>query len=198
MTYLDMLNLSALRGANTARIPQFNNGKGLPAHRETDGSDWSPGDWLNAIVGELGETANVLKKVLRGDFSLEEMRPEIGKELADVVTYLDILGLQLKLPLALQQVDYSQLQEKPQSHLMMKLTYHVGQVAHFLLELEESHDENLPFLDQSMAWVLTYLNAVAIQSGVKLGEATMNKFNEVSVRVGSTIRLTPDTWLDIA
>ena len=44
------------------------------------------------MTGELGETANLLKKVRRGDFTLDEVRPELAKELADIQTYLDILA----------------------------------------------------------------------------------------------------------
>lgn len=119
------LNFDALRGANIARLPQFKNRKGEPAHSEPDGSDWKLSAWCNAVTGELGETANLIKKVERGDMTLDEARADLAKELADVQTYLDIL---------------------------------------------------------------------AFRCGVDLGRATVDKFNEVSVRVGSTIRLANDDW----
>ena len=126
MGYLtDGLTFNTLRGGNTARLPQFKNAKGEPAHSEPDGSDWSLNDWYTAVSGELGELGNVLKKVRRGDLSLDEARPELSKELADVVTYLDLL---------------------------------------------------------------------AKQCGVDLGEATIAKFNEVSERVGSNVRIGADDW----
>ncbi|WP_372394008.1 MazG-like family protein (plasmid) [Azospirillum sp. HJ39] len=121
----DGLTFNALRGANTARLPTFKNAQGQPAHSQPDGSDWSLNDWMTAVAGETGELANLLKKVRRGDLSLEEARPSIAKELADVVTYLDLL---------------------------------------------------------------------AMQCGVNLGQATIDKFNEVSARVGSPIRLKADDW----
>lgn len=43
-------------------------------------------------IGELGEAANVLKKVRRGDFTLDKARPKLTQEFADVVVYLDILA----------------------------------------------------------------------------------------------------------
>ena len=91
------LTFNALRGANTARLPQFKNKHGELAHSKKDGSDWSPAQWLQAVVDEL----------------------------ADVVIYLDILAMRL---------------------------------------------------------------------GVDLGAAVMDKFNRVSVRVGSTVRLDADDW----
>lgn len=82
--------LSDLRRANRARIPHFKNAKGEPAHKMPDGSDWCLGQWSNATLGELGEAANIVKKIERGDITLEEARPKLADELADVLTYLDI------------------------------------------------------------------------------------------------------------
>lgn len=121
----DGLTFNALRGANKARLPQFRNRKGEPAHSQPDGSDWALSAWCNAVTGELGEAANLIKKIERGDLTLDEARAELAKEFADVVTYLDIL---------------------------------------------------------------------AFRAGVDLGRVTMDKFNEVSRRVGSTVRLSVDDW----
>lgn len=93
------LLLSALRDANVSRLPQFKNSKGGPAHSEPDGSDWSPAQWLQAVIGELGEYANFRKKFERGDITEEEFLIEARKELADVVTYLDILAFRLGIDL---------------------------------------------------------------------------------------------------
>jgi NTP pyrophosphatase (non-canonical NTP hydrolase) len=119
------LDLAALREANKKRLPQFKNSKGEPAHSQPDGSDWALSTWCNAVLGELGEAANLIKKVERGDIALDDAREALGKELADVLTYLDIL---------------------------------------------------------------------AFRTGVDLGRETIAKFNAVSVRVGSTIRLSANDW----
>ena len=71
------LTFTTLRSANTTRIPQFKNRKGQPAHEKADGSDWKLSAWCNAICGELGEAANLVKKIERGDFSLEEARDDL-------------------------------------------------------------------------------------------------------------------------
>lgn len=121
----DGLTFNALRGANRARLPQFRNRHGQLAHSKPDGSDWSPAQWLQAVLGELGEYANLRKKYERGDVDDSAFKAGAAKELADVVTYIDILALQL---------------------------------------------------------------------GIDLGQATMDKFNEVSQRVGSNVRLEADGW----
>lgn len=86
------MSFEALRTANTLRLPQFKNAQGQPAHSEPDGSDWCLAQWCNAVCGELGELANLIKKVERGDITIDDAREEMGKELADVQTYLDILA----------------------------------------------------------------------------------------------------------
>lgn len=119
------LTFNTLRGGNTARLPQFKNKHGELAHSKPDGSDWSPAEWLEAVVGELGEYANVRKKFRRGDLTLDEFNAMAADELADVVTYLDILAMQL---------------------------------------------------------------------GIDLGAAIMDKFNRVSRRVGSDVRIEANDW----
>lgn len=119
----DGLTFNVLRHANTKRLPQFRDKHGNLAHAKPDGSDWSPNDWMVAVVGEVGEAANVMKKVRRGDMTAEEAKPILAKEFADIAIYLDLM---------------------------------------------------------------------AKQHGVDLGRAIIEKFNEVSVRVGSSIRIRED------
>jgi len=62
-------------------------------------SKWSLSDWMTATCGELGEAANVLKKLNRsrdgargnkiGD---EELKRQFARELADTVIYLDLMA----------------------------------------------------------------------------------------------------------
>ena len=93
------LTFGALRRANIARVRLFLNSKGQLAH--TDGvMDWSPNDWMTALCGEVGELANLLKKVRRGDFSPAEAHKQISDELADVQIYLDLLAERMDIDLA--------------------------------------------------------------------------------------------------
>jgi NTP pyrophosphatase (non-canonical NTP hydrolase) len=93
------LTFRTLRDANKARLPLFRDNKMRKCHSKEDGSDWSPAQWLQAVIGELGEYANMRKKVERGDYTLEDALPNLSDELADVVIYLDILADQLGIDL---------------------------------------------------------------------------------------------------
>lgn len=63
--------------------------------------DWSLSDWMTATVGELGEAANVVKKLLRhfhdqpGNAekdTLASLKQDLADELADTQIYLDLLA----------------------------------------------------------------------------------------------------------
>lgn len=59
---------------------------------------WSLSDWMTAALGELGEAANIAKKLnrvrdgIRGNTESEaELRERFGNEVADTLIYLDLL-----------------------------------------------------------------------------------------------------------
>jgi len=61
--------------------------------------DWSLSDWFTALTGELGEAANVAKKLNRyrdginGNTEAEaDLRAKLARELADTFIYLDLLA----------------------------------------------------------------------------------------------------------
>lgn len=61
--------------------------------------DWSLSDWFTATLGELGEAANIAKKLNRyrdgikgNSESLEELRAKLADEVADTFIYLDLLA----------------------------------------------------------------------------------------------------------
>lgn len=64
--------------------------KGFGHPVDTTNEDWPWQNWAICIAGEAGEFANLVKKVIRGDFSLEAKREELLKELADIITYSDL------------------------------------------------------------------------------------------------------------
>jgi len=78
---MNKLTFKTLRHANISRLPYFRSCE-----------DWKLSAWSNAVLGELGEAANIIKKIERGDFTLDEARQILAKEFADVQTYLDILA----------------------------------------------------------------------------------------------------------
>lgn len=99
------LTFDALREANLPRLPTFRNARGEIAHDRPDGSDWCLAQWANAMTGEVGEAANLIKKIERGDLTLEAARADLGRELADIVTYLDILAMRAGIDLGLATAD---------------------------------------------------------------------------------------------
>lgn len=48
-------------------------------------------------LGELGEASNIVKKVVRGDCRLEEVRAELSEEIIDVFIYIIKLAYQLNI-----------------------------------------------------------------------------------------------------
>lgn len=86
----DGLTFNTLRSANLERqraVPKFDNPK------------WALSAWSNACLGELGEAANIIKKIERGDLTLKEAKSALAKELADVQTYLDLLAFKADINL---------------------------------------------------------------------------------------------------
>ena len=79
------LNFAELRIANVERQALY-----------TGCEDWNTSDWYLSLVGETGELGNLLKKIRRGD---DIDIKEVGKEIADIVTYADILATHLGLDL---------------------------------------------------------------------------------------------------
>jgi NTP pyrophosphatase (non-canonical NTP hydrolase) len=59
---------------------------------------WSLSDWMTAILGELGEAANIVKKLNRirdgipgNNKSQDELLSDLKDELADTFIYLDLV-----------------------------------------------------------------------------------------------------------
>src|SRR5579864_9491389 len=60
---------------------------------------WSLSDWMTATAGELGEAANIIKKLNRVRDGIpgntetpEELKAKLADEFADVVIYLDLMA----------------------------------------------------------------------------------------------------------
>jgi len=96
---MSKLSFDKLRQANIRRCVQVFH----PIDR------WSPTDWGCALAGETGEACNLIKKLRRLDTAdaaddtvsrRDQIVASIGKELADVVIYADLLAVRLGLDLA--------------------------------------------------------------------------------------------------
>lgn len=89
------LTFAEFRAANVARCIKWH-----PAGIES----WSPSDWLTAVTGELGELASLLKMRNRERDGLpgNKFSPtdkQVADEIADVLTYLDLLAAVLHVDL---------------------------------------------------------------------------------------------------
>jgi len=51
------------------------------------------------LVGEAGEVANKVKKILRGDYEAEAIRDDLSKELGDVLWYVAMVAREFNLDL---------------------------------------------------------------------------------------------------
>lgn len=59
-------------------------------------NSWSSLEWSACIAGETGELCNYLKKAKRGS---KIKKKELAHELADIITYADLLAAQLDIDL---------------------------------------------------------------------------------------------------
>ena len=75
---------------------------------------------LISILGELGETSNIVKKILRGDATLEEMHPHLKEEITDIFIYLLKLIYQLDIDIEHEYLAKMQKNEKRFNHYEIK------------------------------------------------------------------------------
>lgn len=54
---------------------------------------------LLCLVGEFGETSNLVKKVLRGDNTLSDIMPCLSEEITDIFIYILKIAYQLDIDL---------------------------------------------------------------------------------------------------
>lgn len=195
------LSFTTLRSANRERIPEFRNSRGGAAHSKPDGSDWSPAQWLQALVGELGEYARVRQQYEAGELSYEEFVVEAKKELADVQCYLDLLSLR-----ALDKTTPS-LGADPAGALQSFIA-ELGEYANWRKKYERGDIDQDRFVDKGLSKLeasTSLMDAMQVAEGcpaqvtqahpqgVDLGQVTRDKFNEVSQRVGARIFIDGDT-----
>lgn len=97
-----MLTFASLRTINATRCKRW--------HENTP--DWTGADWSNAMNGEAGEAANIVKKLRRLELGLYNAHPQLGEnieelivrlgyEIADTVIYADLLANYYNIPLDL-------------------------------------------------------------------------------------------------
>jgi NTP pyrophosphatase (non-canonical NTP hydrolase) len=86
------LSFEDLREKNATRVQRWHPEGSVP---------WTGADWMTATAGEMGEAANIVKKLRRADTGARnDDDPEVpmllaalADELADTAIYLDLLAL---------------------------------------------------------------------------------------------------------
>ena len=172
--------LQTLRAANAARV-----------HFHKACEDWNKAQWVQALIGELGEYANLRKKFDRGDMPWQDYRPQAAKELADTATYLDILALQHRvefLPLddigdKLPHVNWDAEPPEMLGYFIM----HLG--CYQQHELLGGEDYSPGITQHHLSAMLSILQILAEDQNIDLWKAIFLKFNEVSRRIGAPIFL---------
>lgn len=89
------LTFSRLSEVNAQRAGKWHSG--FPVWNS---GGWTGGDWSNAMCGEAGEAANVVKKLRRAecgrpgskDAPPDQLIRNLGAELADMIIYADLLA----------------------------------------------------------------------------------------------------------
>lgn len=184
------LTFDDLRAANKRRVSLFKNRAGEPAHKAPDGSDWRPEQWLQAMIGEVGEFAEALLELRSGKIGLTEYRVRAAKELADIQTYLDLL--------AMRALDIHNHPPTDHAFVLTRALALLGKHADARNKFERG-DGLSPPLGRIIA-MYPLMTALANSStlkltdngssepdpwGINLGSATRDKFNEVSDRCGT-------------
>ncbi len=203
------------------RLPQFKNKHGEVAHSKADGSDWSPAQWFKAFIGECGEFAEVRIAYELGLIPFEEYEIKARKELADMQTYLDILSARCLDRIASQDavrdgvyVEKNDLKRKHSiAQHIMRVVSNLGNYANLSKKfdrkditdkdfalygdqlLQHTDDRLRALYGAHLAADMLGIGDTVVQphpTGVDLGDATVEKFNEVSQRVDADVQLLTD------
>lgn len=126
-----MLTFDVFRRANVARCIKWH-----PAGIQS----WSSSDWLTAVTGELGELASLIKMLnrerdgLRGNKFVVTSQ-HLADELADVVTYLDLLAASCGIDLGMAIVNkFNEISERvglPDRITLVPLKVAPARMTHF-------------------------------------------------------------------
>lgn len=91
--------LQSLSVSNRSRALRWHNGA----------EPWTGADWSNAMCGEAGEAANVVKKLRRHETGIESqyntpdvttLKLQLAEEIADIILYADLLAAHYEIELA--------------------------------------------------------------------------------------------------
>lgn len=189
--YYYALSFEVFRELNQKRQAEFKNTNGELVSKQPE---WTPIQWYIALIGEIGEYSNVVKKYFRRDYTENYFLDEAGKELADVQTYLSLLTNCYDFTLAshrkyLPDFIFNYFEQKDYSvddigEGLYNLFIEINAIGSHIM-VEHENDKNAIFFHLCQAQY--NLEMLANMSGVDLAKATFEKWNNVSRRVGSEI-----------
>ncbi len=193
------MNFTEFRFANTKRCRE--------SFHPID--EWSMTDWACALGGEVGELQTLVFGMAIGESgtSTKLILEDVGREAADVVAYLDLLCVRLGIDLdsasgGFLNVGKFQRDQAERNVTTLKkgvtvlacgLGAAVGELLNLIKKIRRGTERGdkvfLPQVAQAAALALARVSLVCTCLGIDLEKAVILKFNEVSVRVGSSVKL---------
>ena len=124
----------------------------------------------------------------------------MSKEFSDLQKKAEAVGLKLSVVLPLQELRKANVErcETSFKHSIndwspaewaMATTGELGELCNLLKKRHRGEEINQKDIADEIADTLIYLDLLAACLGIDLTEAVISKFNEVSIRVGSDIRI---------
>lgn len=195
--------------ANMLRLPLFKTKQGKPAHTTNDGSDWSPSQWFEAFLGEVGEWCRVRCLFDAGLIDFNEYQKQAAKEAADIQIYFLIWCKRM-----LDTVPANLSGHGSPSQRLMEMMAHLGEYAN---ERKKYMRGDLPLADfntlrakllnqtgYALSRLFEHIDGdferpnlcdkvtQAHPDGIDISAAVVSKFNEVSDRVKASVKLNSD------
>lgn len=149
---------------------------------------WSLSDWMVATIGELGEAANVLKKLNRvrdgipgNSETPEQLKGMFADELADTYIYLDLMCRSQGLE--------APWQDRPLLHDKRALSDHMVAAAAMLghaagLAMLQRAGFTHPAFHEYLNETCTMLRIIAEVAGIDFPKAIRDKFDRTSKTIG--------------
>lgn len=197
------LSFNTLREANALRVGKFKNLREQPAHKSNNGSDWSVAQWFQAFIGEVGEFAEVRDAFERGIIDFDTYKVKATKELADIQTYLDLLAMR-SLDITARAPGY----RYDAAQLLLLAMGAIGDYANMRKKFDRGDATNEELTEHRLGALSAAIRTLGVirmptasnaltyhqtekahPCGINLGQATADKFNEVSERVKVDIRI---------
>jgi len=150
---------------------------------------WTLSDWMVATMGELGEAANVLKKLNRvrdgipgNSETPEQLKAMFADELADTYIYLDLMARA-----AGQEIVWRGVTETPNDLPMSeRMSYAIAMLGHAasLLTYRRVTKNDHPAFREYLLEFCGMIEIVALAASIDFPKAIRDKFDRTSAKIG--------------